>query len=415
MDNLTHSVVGLALGELVERSLPPEADPARGRTRHQLLLVTCWAASNFPDLDLVLTPLAERPLGYLLHHRGHTHTLLYAIPQAIMLLALIWLLWPAARRLLRDSPAARAATVGVACLGLLLHIGMDYLNVYGVHPFHPFDPGWRYGDMVFIVEPVFWIAFGTPLAIMAARPLARWLLFALLAGAPLCFTLLGYLQWGSLLGLALLGGVLAWLEHGWGRRDRRALLAGFAAGGAFVLVQAFALQSARALVIEQVHQRDPASRVLDVPLSAFAANPLCWAFVTIESNEAAGSYRLRRGVLSLSPSITPVANCPAALGGPAGAAVKAGSTALPGMAWVWEETGQLGHLRALRAANCHLDAWLRFARAPSFEGGRATDVRFGPPGEPNFSTLPYVAMADQPCPRHVPNWGYPRADLLGLQ
>jgi membrane-bound metal-dependent hydrolase YbcI (DUF457 family) len=42
--------------------------------------------------------------------------------------------------------------VGVAALGLLLHLGMDYLNVYGVHPFHPFDSRWRYGDMIFIVE-----------------------------------------------------------------------------------------------------------------------------------------------------------------------------------------------------------------------------------------------------------------------
>jgi inner membrane protein len=415
MDNLTHSVLGLALGELVERSLPLEQDPARGRTRHRLLLFTSWAASNFPDLDLVLTPLAGRPLGYLLHHRGHTHTLLYAIPQAIALLALTWLLWPAARRLLRDSPVVRLATVGVACLGLLLHLGMDYLNVYGVHPFHPFDSRWLYGDMVFIVEPVFWVAFGTPLAIVATRPFARWLLFALLAGAPLCFALLGYLQWGSLLGLAVLGAVLAWMEHGGGPRDRRALFAGLAAGAGFVVVQAFAVQAARALVVAQVHQRDPASRILDVPLSAFGANPLCWSFVAIESNEAAGSYRLSRGVLSLAPAITPVSSCPSALGGAPGETGIARAAGAAGLVWVWEEAGQIGRLRELRKSNCHLDAWLRFARAPSFQGGRATDLRFGPPDKPNFSTIPFEELAGEPCPSHVPDWGYPRADLLGLR
>src|SRR4051794_15076928 len=109
MDNLTHSVVGLALGELVERSLPPQADPLRQRTRRKLLLFAGWAGSNLPDLDLLLSPLAERPLGYLLHHRGYTHTLLYVIPQAIALLALAWLLWPGARRLLRADPTARLA------------------------------------------------------------------------------------------------------------------------------------------------------------------------------------------------------------------------------------------------------------------------------------------------------------------
>ncbi|MFL6672680.1 MAG: metal-dependent hydrolase [Massilia sp.] len=408
MDNLSHSVVGLALGELVERSLPPEPDPLRQRTRRKLLLLSCWAASNLPDLDLVLTPLAERPLGYLLHHRGYTHTLLGALPQAIALLALAWLLWPTARRLLRDSLVARAATAGVTCLGLLLHVGLDYLNVYGVHPFHPFDSRWLYGDLIFIVEPVFWIAFGTPLAAMANRPSARWVLFALLAGAPVVFTISGLLQWGSLLGLALLGGLLAWLERGGAVRDRKALVAGFAAGIGFVAVQAAAAHAARALVTEQLVRRDPATTVLDVPLSAFASNPLCWAFVAIERNAAAGTYRLSRGALSLAPSVTPVASCPAALGGPGGPAQT------PALAWLWEERGQLAQLRELRNSNCHFDAWLRFARAPSLDAGAATDVRFGPPGSANFSTLPYAAIAAAPCPGHVPRWGYPRADLLGL-
>ncbi|WP_229507669.1 metal-dependent hydrolase [Massilia sp. Dwa41.01b] len=78
MDNLTHSLVGLALGELAHRVLPTEADPARASTRRRLLLSCGALASNFPDLDLVLTPLLPDPFGYLLHHRGHTHTLLYA-------------------------------------------------------------------------------------------------------------------------------------------------------------------------------------------------------------------------------------------------------------------------------------------------------------------------------------------------
>jgi sec-independent protein translocase protein TatC len=46
-------------------------------------------AGNFPDLDLVLTPLLPAPLGYLLHHRGHTHTVLYALPQMLLLAALM--------------------------------------------------------------------------------------------------------------------------------------------------------------------------------------------------------------------------------------------------------------------------------------------------------------------------------------
>lgn len=80
MDNLSHSIIGLAVGELVQRSLALEHDPAAQQQRRRLLLVAGFLASNFPDLDLFLTPLLQRPLGYLLHHRGHTHTLLWVVP-----------------------------------------------------------------------------------------------------------------------------------------------------------------------------------------------------------------------------------------------------------------------------------------------------------------------------------------------
>jgi inner membrane protein len=180
MDNLSHSVVGLAAGELIHRSLAPEIDSRAQATRRRMLLAAGGLACNFPDLDLVLSPLLPAPLGYLLHHRGHTHTLLYAIPQALLLMALIWALLPAARTLLRASGPARRGLAATVAAGLLLHIGMDALNSYGVHPFHPFDSRWWYGDLVFILEPVFWIAFGAPLLAMvggvryASCCLPRW-------------------------------------------------------------------------------------------------------------------------------------------------------------------------------------------------------------------------------------------------
>ncbi|WP_141104255.1 metal-dependent hydrolase, partial [Noviherbaspirillum denitrificans] len=200
MDNLSHSVAGLAAGELLHRCLPQEEDAANQRTRRRLLLFTAWAASNFPDLDLVLTSVLPAPLGYLMHHRGHTHTLLYAIPQGLLLWGLIVLLWPGARHLLDASAAARKGFLVALAGGLLLHLSMDFLNSYGIHPFHPFDSHWVYGDMVFILEPVFWIAFGVPVAMMA--PLALRIVFlALLAGAPAYFASKGFLHWGSLAAL----------------------------------------------------------------------------------------------------------------------------------------------------------------------------------------------------------------------
>jgi inner membrane protein len=56
---------------------------------------------------------------------------------------------------------------------------------------------------------------------------------------------------------------------------------------------------------------------------------------------------------------------------------------------------------------------MRFARAPSLADGMATDARWGPPGGRNFSTMDLDGTAQASCPHPVPDWGYPRSDLLG--
>ena len=414
MDNLTHSVVGLGIGALIDRSLPDEPDTESQRVRTRMLLVIGALASNFPDLDLITTKLLEPPLGYLLLHRGHTHTLVGALAELIILLAGTWLLWPGARGLLRTSARSRVAAVGTACIGLLLHIGMDGMNVYGVHPFWPFDPSWYYGDLIFIVEPVFWIGFGVPLAAMVRRKGLRWGLFALMALVPLGVTLAGFLQWGSLAGLLALGVALAALERRArhrprGARSRMALAAGVSLSIAYIGVQAVSLQQARAIVAAELERRAPGEQLVDAALSAYPANPLCWSFVTVASDEGAGSYHLRRGLLTVAPGIAPVTACPAPIAGRAAPdAVQAG-----GLAFTTDERASLATLRSLSQHNCHFNAWLRFARAPSVERDVATDVRWGPPGSVNFSTIDYGALAARPCPHPVPGWGMPRADLLG--
>ena len=406
MDNITHSVVGLGIGALIDRSAPPDADHDAQRVRTRMLLTIGWLASNFPDLDLVLTRLLEAPLGYLLHHRGHTHTLVGALAEVALLLGLVWLLWPAARGLLRTSRRARLTALGTACAGTLLHIAMDGLNVYGVHPFWPFDARWYYGDLVFIVEPVFWIAFGIPLALMAPGRVARALLPGLLVAVPIAATAAHFLQWGSLAGLLMLAGLLGWTarKHG-GVRGRAALGAGLAAVLAFVAVQAVGMHAARDTVAAAIARIDPGDHLLDTALSAYPANPLCWSFVTVAADAAHGSYHLRRGLVSVAPGITQATSCPAPIAGRAG-----GGDAR--LAWQSEERDSLAHLRDLQAHNCHFNAWMRFARAPSLDATTATDARWSPFGSANFSTIDYAGVASRPCPDPMPDWGYPRGDLL---
>lgn len=407
MDNLSHSVAGLAVGELLHRSLPQEVDADRQRVRRRLLLFTCWAASNFPDLDLVLTWTLPAPLGYLMHHRGHTHTLLYAIPQALLLWGLIHLLWPNARRLMEQSAAARKGFLAALSIGLLLHLSMDFLNSYGIHPFHPFDSRWLYGDMIFIIEPFFWVVFGVPLALMAPVVL-RILMLVLLAGAPVFFAMQGFLHWGSLVALAVVGGVTGFAQYRSGAAGRRGLATAFALAVAFVAAQGLASWRANGIVAGALKQKDRESKVLDISLTSFPTNPLCWSFVSIESNARTGKYALRRGVAGLAPGLLPLDRCPENRWGD-----RLPPDAASSIAFFSLEVDDLHTLRALKEGNCHFEAWLRFARVPSVGPTDATDLRFSANRKENFTTLDFESFRKVECPRYVPRWQFPRSDLLG--
>jgi inner membrane protein len=410
MDNISHSVIGLGVGEFVQRSLAPEADDARQQCRRRLLLFACWAASNLPDADLLLTPLLPDPLGYLLHHRGHTHTVLFAVLQAALLWAAVWLLWPAARTLLRESASARRGLGAALALGLGLHLLLDYLNSYGLHPFYPFDARWFYGDMLFIIEPAFWVAFGVPMAMTLRHGTPKALFLAVLFGVLCWFAAQGFLAWGALAVLVAAGAGLGALQYRAGPHGRAALALAFSLCLAFIAIQGGASRLGRQRIEAALLQLDPATRVMDVSMTAFPSHPLCWNFVSVESNEDLGRYRLRRGVFSLASAWLAPAKCPAALAGPA---ARPGAPALSLLA---EEQGSLAELRKLRSDDCYFEAWLRFARAPHVDAGEASDLRFGSGLRRNFTTIRLARLSTRrACPRHVPDWDFPRSDLLAPQ
>ncbi|MRW92646.1 metal-dependent hydrolase [Duganella sp. FT80W] len=386
MDNLTHSIIGFGVGELVHRSLPAEAEAPQQRVRHRLLLLACALASNFPDLDLFLTQLLPAPLGYLLNHRGHTHTVLWAVPQALLLALLLWLCWPAARALLRASRPARLGLALSVGIGLALHLLMDYTNSYGVHPWYPLDARWFYGDMVFIVEPLFWVAIGVPMALImrwrSLRVAGLLLLFAALLG----FAARGYLGWPSFAALLLIAAACGAAQWRAGERGRGGLLLGLGVSVAFIALQGAASQAGRAQLTAVFETLDPHSHVLDIAMTAFPSQPLCWSYASIESDGV--RYRVRRGVTSLADIA-----CPAALNVPAATV-----------------TGSLKELQALQASNCVANAWLRFGRIPLLADGTLSDYRFATTPRGNFTTLPIAPPTA--CPRDIPAWAYPRSDML---
>ena len=92
MDNLTHTLIGALVGETA--ALSSAADP-RGLSpamRRTLLVGSAAVGSNLPDSDLLYSFFGAN-VNYLLHHRGHTHTLVGALLLAALAYALLrwWL------------------------------------------------------------------------------------------------------------------------------------------------------------------------------------------------------------------------------------------------------------------------------------------------------------------------------------
>ena len=157
MDNLTHSLVGLTLGRTRLGRASPLAVPG--------LVV----AANLPDLDIVVRPFGGSA-AYLEYHRGVTHALVGIVAQALLFTVLWWWL---ERRVAPDraapGPFAKGGPFAPIAVGLLTHPLLDFLNVYGIRPWLPFDGTWIYGDLVFVVDPWGWLGLGAIAALAGPR------------------------------------------------------------------------------------------------------------------------------------------------------------------------------------------------------------------------------------------------------
>lgn len=168
MDNLTHSLVGLAAAKAGLERLSPGAT------------VACVLAANAPDLD-ILAVLGGKWF-YLHHHRGITHSIVGTLALALLIPCLFYAVdWLIAR--IRKRP------VRVRFLGLLIasvivsasHPLMDWTNNYGVRPLLPWSGQWYYGDLVFIIDPWLWLTVGGAAFLLTSKRKLQTVFWATLA------------------------------------------------------------------------------------------------------------------------------------------------------------------------------------------------------------------------------------------
>lgn len=153
MDNLTHTLVGAALGE------------AGLKRRTALATPTLLVGANLPDLDAVAYLWGD--LAAFEWRRGWTHGVLaWAVLPLLLAGVMIGAARLAERRGWRPArPVRPRQLLLLSTIAVWSHPFFDWLNTYGVRLLMPFSREWFYGDTLFIVDPWLILALATGVAL----------------------------------------------------------------------------------------------------------------------------------------------------------------------------------------------------------------------------------------------------------
>jgi inner membrane protein len=420
VDNLTHGLVGITAAQIALQWRGQDAASAKDQNKTRLRFwIASIFANNAPDLDFIYSRITKAPLGPLLHHRGHTHTIAAAVFIPLLALAVTWL-WLKAKK--KTDTWTRSDWMWIAGLwiaGTILHFSMDFMNSYGVHPFWPFDSHWYYGDTLFIVEPLLWLTL-FPLAFREASSRAGKIIFGILFFFALSLTLFsGYIPLFFSVAAALLG---FWsLGFMWKAPPRARAYGALTFFLGTIALFSLASNIARARLQFLSEANFPGFKTVDLILSPMPANPVCWTVLAVQTGSP-DMYALRRGIFSLAPAVMGVADCPELMG-PHDLVVppltKSQAPITPELQWHAQFQAPLSELRNLAERNCETRAFLQFARAPFWkinsENGlleRLADLRYERrQSDRNFASLSMNRNSEQ-CPQFTPSWIPPRTDVL---
>ena len=148
MDNLTHSLIGLASAKAGLDRLSPYATSV------------CVVTANIADADFMALFFGDR-WTLLQHHRGFTHSIAGTIGIGFLIPLVALAIERLVVKVRKGSPRIHFRGLLLASLiAAATHPLLDWTNNYGVRPLLPWSGRWFYGDLVFIVDPYIWLVLG---------------------------------------------------------------------------------------------------------------------------------------------------------------------------------------------------------------------------------------------------------------
>jgi inner membrane protein len=194
MDNLTHSLVGVAAAKAGLERLSP-GTPA-----------LCILAANAPDADIIVLLFGDR-WDLLQHHRGITHAIVGTVVLSLLLPLIFYgvdFVWSR----FRGTPG-KTKLRGLLIASIVVsatHPLLDWTNNYGIRFLLPWNPKWFYGDFVFIVDPFLWLMLGGASFLLTSKTKSSKVIWITLA-AVLSFLVIAGPRSNSLPTLLLIKGL----------------------------------------------------------------------------------------------------------------------------------------------------------------------------------------------------------------